>query len=229
MPIELAAETGCRLHVVHVSTAQGMQTDPRGAATEGSTSAARRALTTCSTSRTTWSDSAASASARRRSGPRPTEMACGACSRRRAADGRLGPLAKHPRPEAGRRLLARSGAASRAASRRASCCSAQARLDLRDGGRGHGDQRRAAIRPAQARARSRRDSTPTCGSSTSTHEDVVRREDLLYRNPFSAHEGQPIRGRTVRTIVRGETVFADGKPATSRAGASSGLREATRS
>jgi allantoinase len=35
------------------------------------------------------------------------------------------------------------------------------------------------------------------------HEDVVRREDLLYRNPFSAHEGQRIRGRTVRTMVGG--------------------------
>jgi allantoinase len=44
-----------------------------------------------------------------------------------------------------------------------------------------------------------------------THEDVVRREDLLYRNPFSAHEGRPIRGRTVRTMVRGSTVFAGGK------------------
>jgi allantoinase len=31
-------------------------------------------------------------------------------------------------------------------------------------------------------------------------EGVVRREDLLYKNPFSAHEGQKIRGRTVRTI-----------------------------
>jgi allantoinase len=36
-----------------------------------------------------------------------------------------------------------------------------------------------------------------------TGEDVLRREDLLYRNPFSAHEGQKIRGRTVRTLVRG--------------------------
>lgn len=36
-----------------------------------------------------------------------------------------------------------------------------------------------------------------------SHEDVVRREDLLYRNPFSVHEGQTIRGRTVRTLVRG--------------------------
>jgi allantoinase len=44
-----------------------------------------------------------------------------------------------------------------------------------------------------------------------THIDVLRREELLYKNPFSAHEGQPVRGRTVRTIRRGETVFADGK------------------
>src|SRR5439155_1079261 len=29
------------------------------------------------------------------------------------------------------------------------------------------------------------------------------REDLLYRNPFSAHEGQRIRGLTVNTLVRG--------------------------
>jgi allantoinase len=43
-----------------------------------------------------------------------------------------------------------------------------------------------------------------------SHEDFVRSEDLLYRNPFSAHEGQEIRGRTVRTLVRGKTVFADG-------------------
>jgi allantoinase len=34
-------------------------------------------------------------------------------------------------------------------------------------------------------------------------EDVIRRDDLLYRNAFSAHEGQRIRGRTVKTLVRG--------------------------
>ncbi|HKW08022.1 MAG TPA: allantoinase AllB [Candidatus Dormibacteraeota bacterium] len=34
-------------------------------------------------------------------------------------------------------------------------------------------------------------------------EGVVRREDLLYKNPFSAHEGQRITCRTVRTLVRG--------------------------
>ena len=35
-------------------------------------------------------------------------------------------------------------------------------------------------------------------------EDVVRRENLLYKNPFSAHEGHRIRGTTVRTLTRGE-------------------------
>ena len=34
-------------------------------------------------------------------------------------------------------------------------------------------------------------------------EDAVRSEDLLYLNPFSAHEGQRIRGRTVKTLVGG--------------------------
>jgi allantoinase len=46
-----------------------------------------------------------------------------------------------------------------------------------------------------------------------THESVVRSEDLLYRNAFSAHEGQAIRGRTVMTLVRGRAVFAEGRPA----------------
>ena len=41
------------------------------------------------------------------------------------------------------------------------------------------------------------------------HEAVVRRGDLLYRNPFSVHEGQKVRGRTVKTIVRG---LEAGKP-----------------
>jgi allantoinase len=41
--------------------------------------------------------------------------------------------------------------------------------------------------------------------------DVVRARDLRYRNPFSVHEGQPVRGRTVRTMVRGRTVFRDGR------------------
>jgi allantoinase len=42
------------------------------------------------------------------------------------------------------------------------------------------------------------------------YDDVVRREDLLYLNQFSVHEGHRISGRTVMTIVRGEIVYADG-------------------
>jgi allantoinase len=44
-----------------------------------------------------------------------------------------------------------------------------------------------------------------------SHESMVRREDLLYRNPFSAHEGQAIRGRTFMTLARGQTVFVAGQ------------------
>jgi allantoinase len=51
-----------------------------------------------------------------------------------------------------------------------------------------------------------------------SQEGVVRGEDLFYRNPFTAHEGQPIRGRTVRTLVRGRTVFIDGHPSSERRG-----------
>jgi allantoinase len=50
-----------------------------------------------------------------------------------------------------------------------------------------------------------------------SHESVVQPEDLLYLHPISAHVGQPIRGRTVRTLVRGRTVFAEGR-AVARAG-----------
>jgi allantoinase len=46
------------------------------------------------------------------------------------------------------------------------------------------------------------------------HDDVVRREDLLYLNQFSVHEGHRISGRTVMTLVRGETVYADGRVVT---------------
>jgi len=51
-----------------------------------------------------------------------------------------------------------------------------------------------------------------------SHEDVVHNEDLLYRNRFSAHEGQPIRGLTARTMVRGQTVFVDAKASSKNVG-----------
>ncbi len=41
--------------------------------------------------------------------------------------------------------------------------------------------------------------------------DEVRLEDLHYRHPYSAYVGLPIRGRVERTLVRGQTVYADGR------------------
>jgi allantoinase len=49
-------------------------------------------------------------------------------------------------------------------------------------------------------------------------ELVVRREDLLYRHPFSAHEGQTIRGRTVQTFLRGRPVLGGTQPISMPAG-----------
>ena len=43
---------------------------------------------------------------------------------------------------------------------------------------------------------------------------TVELDDLQYRHRFSAYEGLPIRGRIVRTILRGRTVYADGVFAT---------------
>ena len=40
---------------------------------------------------------------------------------------------------------------------------------------------------------------------------ILRREDLLYRHPISPYVGRTFRGRVVRTIVRGTTVSQDGK------------------
>jgi allantoinase len=51
-----------------------------------------------------------------------------------------------------------------------------------------------------------------------SHASVLRRQDLLYRHPFSVHEGQAIRGRTVRTLLRGRTVFSDGRVISGPAG-----------
>ena len=39
---------------------------------------------------------------------------------------------------------------------------------------------------------------------------VVELDDLHYRHRMSAYAGQPIRGRIVRTLLRGRTVYADG-------------------
>ncbi len=50
------------------------------------------------------------------------------------------------------------------------------------------------------------------------HTATLRRQDLLYRNRFSAHEGRRIRGRTVMTLVRGQKVFEGGRIVTGAKG-----------
>lgn len=42
-------------------------------------------------------------------------------------------------------------------------------------------------------------------------EYVLREEDLYYRHPISPYVGRTFRGRVARTLVRGKTVFRDGK------------------
>src|SRR5258708_38808504 len=44
-----------------------------------------------------------------------------------------------------------------------------------------------------------------------SEEELIRADDLLYLNPFSAHEGQRIRGRTERVLAHGQTVLKDGR------------------
>lgn len=47
---------------------------------------------------------------------------------------------------------------------------------------------------------------------------TVRAEDLLYRHKQSPYVGRTLTGRVVRTILRGQTIFQDGKVVSSSAG-----------
>ncbi|MBX6342765.1 MAG: hypothetical protein IRY97_09930 [Thermomicrobiaceae bacterium] len=43
------------------------------------------------------------------------------------------------------------------------------------------------------------------------HEAVLTADDLLYRHRQSPYVGRRLRGRVVRTLVRGRTVFQEGR------------------
>jgi allantoinase len=42
-------------------------------------------------------------------------------------------------------------------------------------------------------------------------EWTLTADQLLYKNKFSAYEGYPFKGKVQQTLVRGQTVFADGE------------------
>jgi allantoinase len=42
-------------------------------------------------------------------------------------------------------------------------------------------------------------------------EFTVKKEDLYYRHPQSPYIGRRLRGRVTQTILRGRTIFKDGK------------------
>ena len=44
------------------------------------------------------------------------------------------------------------------------------------------------------------------------HRSVLDQQDLFYRHQFSPYIGRQLRGAIVRTLLRGQTVFLDGKP-----------------
>ncbi|MBA3468951.1 MAG: allantoinase AllB [Herpetosiphonaceae bacterium] len=44
------------------------------------------------------------------------------------------------------------------------------------------------------------------------HEQVLQAEDLFYRHRHSPYVGRSMRGQVVRTVLRGQTVFLDGQP-----------------
>jgi allantoinase len=43
-------------------------------------------------------------------------------------------------------------------------------------------------------------------------EETVTIDSLLYRHQHSPYAGRRLRGRVVRTVLRGETIFDQGKP-----------------
>jgi allantoinase len=49
-------------------------------------------------------------------------------------------------------------------------------------------------------------------------ETAIAPETLLYRHPHTPYAGRPLRGRVARTIVRGRTVVADGRVVAATAG-----------
>ena len=200
--IAFAAETGCALHVVHVSQRPRRRARRRGAGARRRRDAARPARTTsCSTPRTR-SGSARSRSARRRCARRRSARRCGRAGRRRPRRHR--PLAVARGAEAGRRHVRGVGRdrgradAARAGVRRGRVAPARLASTARR------RRRRAALRARARQGRAgRRRRRRRGAASTRRDRGRWRAEDLLDRHRLSPFVGRRLRGRVVRTVLRG--------------------------
>ena len=207
-----AGETGCAVHIVHVSTARGVALIEQ----------ARRdgVDATCETcphyllfTEDDLERLGVRRSARRRSGRPMTATSSGGCSPAEACLRRLRPLAVVARPEAGRRFFAVWGGISG--------CQSTLGLILE-----HGYSRRslpletvASITSGGAAARfplaGKRGLEPGSDADLALVDLgeawTLQADELLYRHPLSPYVGETVRGRIVRTVVRGRTVYRDGR------------------
>ena len=211
--IAIAEETGCSLHVVHVSTGSGVRLV--GAARE-----ARGVDVTCETCPhyLALDDEDARGSGH---GREVLAAAASACRARRplghAARGarrprRVGSLAEPARAQARRRRVRRLGRDRRLPDAAAGAADggpatrALARDDREPLRRGA----RAAVRARRARARSTPAQTQISCWSTWSDESVLTAAELLSLHRLSPFIGRRLRGRVVRTILRGSTVCLGG-------------------
>jgi len=102
-----------------------------------------------------------------------------------------------------------------AARRRGSCCLPR-RLDLAKVAAVTGGQHRAPLWP-RGKGLIATAYDADLWLVDLSYDGAVRNEDLLYRI-VQRTPGPADPGRTVRTLVRGKTVFVDGKPTASRVG-----------
>ena len=142
---------------------------------------------------------------------RRSGRALGSARGREAADGHVRPLTRGARGE-GRGLLHRVGRdlglpvdAPAPARRRPLRSRASARGRR---GRDRGERGRALRASGKGTFAPGNDADLALVDLSFT--GTVELDDLQYRHRFSAYEGLPIRGRIVRTILRGRTVYADG-------------------
>ena len=206
--ILLAGETGCALHVVHVSTGARRRARRRGAG------ARRRrdvrdlpALPRCST-RTTPSGSARSRSARRRCGRPRSARRCGRARDRRHR--RWSPATtrrRRPTLKRGDDLFAIWGGISGCQTLRAATLAAAGVAGRRGwrellGGRA-GPALRARDRKGALEVGRRRRPVVLVDRTRSVR---LGRDDLRYRHRQSPFAGRTLRGRVVRTLLRGRTI-----------------------